>query len=184
MALLTACVVALAVSACGPIEYVNQVTRKASASVAAAKAVDADKYSPYYYTLAIEYLHKAREEAAAADFQAANRFGRKADDAAVMAKKQAIDRAGQPIEKFHPNMGEGAESGGGLSPLVDPVDTAADESSADTAGDESGADTAGDESGADTAGDESGADTGVIEEPDEGTDTDDDEVPPGLGGQP
>ena len=28
----------------------------------------ADKYAPYYYTLAVESLHKAREEAAFADY--------------------------------------------------------------------------------------------------------------------
>ncbi|MCG8422190.1 MAG: DUF4398 domain-containing protein [Proteobacteria bacterium] len=81
---------------CGPIGYVNQVTRKASAAVAAAKTARAETYSPYWYTLAVEYLHKAREEAAFADFEAANRFGRKAREAAVKAKEEAIARAADP----------------------------------------------------------------------------------------
>ncbi len=86
----------LALSACGPVGYVNQVTRKANASVAAAKAAGADKYAPYEYTRAVEYLHKAREEAAYSDFQAANRFGRKAHKAAMEAKKLSLQRAQDP----------------------------------------------------------------------------------------
>lgn len=83
-------------SGCGPIGYVNQVTRKASASVAAARDVKADEYSPYWYTLAVEYLHQARREAALADFQAANRFGRQSHEAAERARKEAIERAANP----------------------------------------------------------------------------------------
>jgi hypothetical protein len=82
--------------ACGPIEYVGQVTRTASSEVAAARAVRADKYAPYWYTLAVEYLHKAREEAAAADYEAANRFGRRASAAARQARKQALEVASDP----------------------------------------------------------------------------------------
>ncbi len=85
-----------ALSACGPIEYINQVTRKASSEVDAAKAVKADKHAPYWYTLAVEYLHKAREEAAAADFQSANLFGRRSAKAARKARSVAIERAKDP----------------------------------------------------------------------------------------
>src|SRR5262245_16738520 len=56
---------------CGPIEYIGQVTRRASTEVEAARVAGADKYAPYEYTLAIEYLHKAREEAGYSDYQAA-----------------------------------------------------------------------------------------------------------------
>ena len=79
--------------ACGPIEYVNQVTRKANAEVAAARSVNAAKWAPYYFTLAVEYLEKAREEASRADYQAANRFGRKSHQAAVRARELAVERA-------------------------------------------------------------------------------------------
>lgn len=82
--------------ACGPIEYVNQVTRRASSEVDAAKAVKADKHAPYWYTLAVEYLHKAREEAASSDFQAANRFGRRSARAARKARALAVERARNP----------------------------------------------------------------------------------------
>ena len=57
----------LLVVGCGPIEYVNDVTRRASDRVEAAKAADADKYAPYYWTRAKEYLYKARERAAYAE---------------------------------------------------------------------------------------------------------------------
>ena len=82
----------MASSACGPIEYVNQVSRKAAAQVEAAQAVQADKVAPYWYTLAVEYLHKAREEAAHADYQAANRFGRRAGEAATKALEITLGR--------------------------------------------------------------------------------------------
>lgn len=93
--------------ACGPVEYVNQVSRKASSEVEAAKAVRADKYAVYYYTLAVEYLHKAREEAAHSDYQAANRFGKRAAEAARKARKQALERANDPqdapAQEFEPS---------------------------------------------------------------------------------
>ena len=90
-------IVALAVG-CGPVSYVNQVTRRASYEVAAAKAAQADKYAPYEYTLAVEYLHKAREEAGYADYQAAIRFGNKAEEHAKKARELAIKMAGSESE--------------------------------------------------------------------------------------
>lgn len=93
---LQAALFAALLGGCGPIEYVNQVTREASSQVEAARAVRADKYAPYWYTLAVEYLHKAREEAATADFQAANRFGRRAAEAAAEARTIALREAGEP----------------------------------------------------------------------------------------
>ncbi len=80
--------------ACGPIEYVGQVTRRATSEVEAARAVDAAKHAPYWWTRAVEYLHQARVEAAAADFQAANRFGRLAAEAAVQARADALAAVG------------------------------------------------------------------------------------------
>ncbi len=81
---------------CGPIEYVNQVTRRASTKVEEARAAKADKLAPYEYTLAVEYLTKAREEASFADYQAANRFGRLAAAAASKAAELAAARAADP----------------------------------------------------------------------------------------
>lgn len=105
---------------CGPVEYINQVTRKASSEVAAAKSVEAREWAPYYFTLATQYLQKAHEEASRADFQAANRFGRRSYEAAVKARELAIERArkgerpGPPPEpdKTPEKTGDGAASDG------------------------------------------------------------------------
>jgi hypothetical protein len=60
--------VALTVSlvACGPIHYVGGVTRGASAAVDDARAARAEILAPYWWTRAIEYLTRARVEAAPA----------------------------------------------------------------------------------------------------------------------
>jgi hypothetical protein len=86
------------VSGCGPVQYITTVSKDASAEVAAAKAASADKYAPYEYTAAVEYLHKAREEEGYADHQAAVRFGKLAIEHAAKAKKIAIANAGQTPE--------------------------------------------------------------------------------------
>ena len=92
----------LALVACGPIEYVNDVTRKASDRVEAAKAAEADKYAPYYWTRAKEYLAKARERAAYADYQGANRFGRLASEAADLAEQEAVTAKKDPNKRPNP----------------------------------------------------------------------------------
>lgn len=87
------------VAGCGPIAYVNQVTRKASDDVELARAAQADKYSPYYWTRATQYLHQAKVLAASADFQAANRFGRLASEAAEKAVAEAAIAAKDPSKR-------------------------------------------------------------------------------------
>ena len=87
---------ALGLGACGPIEYVNQVTRRADTAVEEARAANAAKWSPYWWTRAVEYLGQARAEAASADFQAANRFGRLSEEAAIRAREEALLRASDP----------------------------------------------------------------------------------------
>src|SRR5438105_3103132 len=67
---------------CGPVEYINQVGNKAASAVSAAKLASAERYAPYEYTAAEEYLHKAREEAGHAEYQEAIEYGRKAVDLA------------------------------------------------------------------------------------------------------
>jgi sRNA-binding protein len=83
-------------SACGPIEYVGHVTFGASDKVEAARAADAAKWSPYWWTRAVEYLHKAKVEAAGANFEAANHFGRLSEEAAEHAREEALRRAADP----------------------------------------------------------------------------------------
>jgi hypothetical protein len=87
-----------AASACGPIVYMNEVTRKAATSVDEARAVQADKHAPYYWTRAKQYLKQAQVLAAHADFQGANRFGRLASEAAekAIAESKAASAKGAP----------------------------------------------------------------------------------------
>ncbi|HEY0482692.1 MAG TPA: hypothetical protein VGD37_34455 [Kofleriaceae bacterium] len=94
--------VALAVAlaaGCGPVTYVGQVTRRATDAVDAARAAQAERYAPYWWTRATEYLHKAREVAAHADFQGANRFGRLAAEAATQAAADARIAAKDPSKR-------------------------------------------------------------------------------------
>jgi len=82
----------VAIAGCGPITYIGEV-RRASDAVEAARAARADKLAPYWWTRATEYLHKARELAGHADYQAANRFGKLAADAANLAAQAATTAA-------------------------------------------------------------------------------------------
>ena len=98
---------------CGPIVYVGEVTHHASDAVDAARAAHADKYAPYWWTRATQYLAKAREIAAYADFQGANRFGRLATEAANKATEEALIAEKDPSKRppdDHP----------GVAPAKDP----------------------------------------------------------------
>jgi hypothetical protein len=80
---------------CGPVEYLNQVTRRAATAQAAAEKVDAEKLAPYEYWTGKEFLHKARELAGYARFQLAIEYGRKAEEAALKARTIALEKKGQ-----------------------------------------------------------------------------------------
>ncbi|HSN28971.1 MAG TPA: hypothetical protein VLT45_21940 [Kofleriaceae bacterium] len=96
---------------CGPVAYVSQVTFDADNAVAAARAAHAEKYSPYWWTRATQYLHMAREVAAHADFQGANRFGRLATEAANNARTEAEEGA-----KAGPAPAKTEDAGSGMAP--------------------------------------------------------------------
>src|SRR5579862_6814921 len=83
---------AVSISGCGPIEYINQVGIKAAGAVSAAKLASAERYAPYEYTAAEEYLHKAREEAGHAEYQDAIEYGRKAEELANRARAITVER--------------------------------------------------------------------------------------------
>lgn len=108
-------VLACVLGACGPVAYIGQVTIKADDAVEAARQAGADKYSPYWWTRATEYLHMARDVAGHADFQGANHFGRLATRAADKAKEQA-DAAPKtgPVRPVRPT----------LAPATDPTTVA------------------------------------------------------------
>ena len=79
-------------SGCGPVEYINQVGNKAASAVSAAKLAQADRYAPYEYTAAEEYLHKAREEAGHAEYGDAIEYGRRAEELANQARAITVER--------------------------------------------------------------------------------------------
>ena len=90
-------VIALALAAgCGPVAYINQVPRDAAQKVEQARALNAAKFSPYWWTRATEYLRMAREVAAHADFQGANKFGKLSADAAATAIAESEERSKDP----------------------------------------------------------------------------------------
>jgi hypothetical protein len=89
---------ALLAPGCGPIEYLNQVASKAATAVAEAQKADAERWAPYEYWSAVEYLHKAREEGGYADFQVAVDFARKAQEFARQARDLARERAASSPE--------------------------------------------------------------------------------------
>jgi hypothetical protein len=85
-------VVVISGSGCGPIEYINQVGNKAASAVSAAKLASADRYAPYEYTAAEEYLHKAREEAGHSEYQDSIEYGRRAEELANRARAIAVSK--------------------------------------------------------------------------------------------
>jgi hypothetical protein len=98
-------VVAIAlVASCGPVAYVQQVSLTADEAVERARQVYADKYSPYWWTRATQYLHMAREVAAHADYQGANRFGQLATEAAKHAEEEAEIGAKDPSKLPYRNL--------------------------------------------------------------------------------
>jgi hypothetical protein len=111
-------VIAMALSSgCGPIAYINQVPRDAAPKVERARQLGADKYSPYWWTRAVVYLNMAREVAAHADYQGANRFGRLASEAAEKAAEEAEAAARDPSKRpVNPAEMAPAKETGGVVP--------------------------------------------------------------------
>ena len=129
LALATASVLALATAAtgCGPIRYVSGVTGDASAAVDEAREAKAESLAPYWFTRAVEYLQRARYEAAEADWQAANRFGRLALTAAETAITEAAAAAADPDRRplVDPTLGPTAPAKDQLAPAKEAAPAAA-----------------------------------------------------------
>src|ERR1043165_1445194 len=104
MRVMASLVAGIAIAACGPVQYITQVSRGAAVDVEAAKAAHADRYAPYEYTAAVEYLHKAREEEGYADHEAAVHFGKMSADFASKAREIALAAAasGAPVPEPAP----------------------------------------------------------------------------------
>jgi hypothetical protein len=73
--------------ACGPIQFVSQVTIRAEKSVAAARLHKAHIYAKYEYYGAEAYLEQAKHRAGFGDFQTSYRYGKKAEKMANKAVK-------------------------------------------------------------------------------------------------
>ncbi len=96
---------------CGPVEYINQVGNKAASAVSAAKLAEADRYAPYEYTAAAEYLHKAREEAGHAEYEDAIEYGRKAEELANRARAITVQRLAKAGEANYQPKSQNEEPG-------------------------------------------------------------------------
>lgn len=79
---------ALALGACGPITATTTLA-DATVAVEAAQGLEAERYAVYEYTMAVEYLRKAREEEGYSDFQAAVDLANKAREFAEKARTLA-----------------------------------------------------------------------------------------------
>ena len=117
-------VLMFALCACGPIAYVHQVTLSADDAVEQARAAQAEKYSPYWWTRAITYLHMAREVAAHADYQGANRFGRLATEAALKAKEEGELGQTAPSKLPYIHLEATAPAKDSVAPAKDKTDVA------------------------------------------------------------
>ena len=106
---------ALASAACGPIEYLSQVSDRAARAVAAAKQANADELAPYELTAATEYLHEAREQAGSAEYESAIEYGRRAEDLAIRARVIAEEKA---LARARARASEGADGGAGPRPAA------------------------------------------------------------------
>jgi hypothetical protein len=71
----------------------------AEAKLAAARASEAEKYAPYEYTAATEYLHKAHEELGFADYGPAIDYAYKAAAAADKGIKRSSDEKSREIDR-------------------------------------------------------------------------------------
>ncbi len=120
-------ILAVSLAACGPVTYIGEV-RRASDAIDEAKVARAETLAPYWFTRATQYLHKAREVAAHADYQAANRFGRiatesahKAVDDAHVAEKDAQQRLDTPVKDAPAEPGKAPAVEPAKAPAVEPA---------------------------------------------------------------
>jgi hypothetical protein len=87
LALGTACL-----GACGPVDYLSQVGRRAPYAVAQARAQGAEEQAPYELTAAEEYLREARLQASRSSYQRAIEYGRRAEELAARAEGIAREK--------------------------------------------------------------------------------------------
>jgi hypothetical protein len=77
-------------SGCGPIQSTSALV-DADVQLEAARTAGAATSAPYEFTAAEAYLHKAREEAGYAQYEASADFATRARDLAKTARQKAVD---------------------------------------------------------------------------------------------
>jgi hypothetical protein len=82
-----------ALPACGPVEYLSQVSGRAATALAQAEREEADHRARYEYVMASEYYRKAREEAGESSYQIAVEYGRRSEEMANKARALAREKA-------------------------------------------------------------------------------------------
>ena len=81
----------MAVGGCGPVESTVLIV-EADTAFHNAKTVEAKRKSPYEYTAAEQYLHKAREMWGTSDFEYSIDYATKARDLAIKAREIALTK--------------------------------------------------------------------------------------------
>lgn len=89
--------------ACGPIQFVSQVTIRAEKAVEDAKLQKADKYAPYEFYGAKVFLEQAMHRAGYGDFQTSYRYGQQAEKMANKAAKLAKQRRDEEGDVTRPS---------------------------------------------------------------------------------
>ena len=79
----------VALAGCGPLQSTAYLL-DAEVQIEAARTAGADKYSPYEWTAANLYIHKAREEVGYSDFEVAVDFAQKASKFANEAREKSM----------------------------------------------------------------------------------------------
>lgn len=87
------------VAGCGPIEYISTVTFQATKAVDRARKAGAEGRAPYEYTMASQYLHKARDLAGYSRYQEAVAFGKSSLEWGRKAEAMCVEKSSRPVEK-------------------------------------------------------------------------------------
>lgn len=94
----------LSVPACGPATYLSRVTFGAYGDMTELQSTDTEKWTPYEYTAAREYLRRGMELAGYARFHDANNFAKRSQENIANAKKVAERRKkNKELPIFDPN---------------------------------------------------------------------------------
>ena len=84
-----ACGLVYLLGACGPVESTTLIV-EADTAFHNANTAEASKKSPYEYTAAEQYLHKAREKWGTSDFEYSIDYATKARDLATAARERSL----------------------------------------------------------------------------------------------